>query len=657
MWRWTKRVVLGTIVLLLLVIGGALIFIHTDYGRDFVRRKAEAALLDSFPGGARIGRIEGSVFGTLVIDDLRLNSRDGKPMIIVGTARVKISLLALIGKTVHLDRLELEDVTFDKHPLPEMAAKAPETPKQGGGGSWAIEIPRASVLRGRVVVASATRTVLDLTDLEAQASISVDHGITIAAHALGSSAGKSVEATALISYVNETLAFPLAVAKLDEANVFALAVYLGPRVGGVIRANVPAATAKAMAGITLPGDAELVVTALDGNVDAKATMSGATVRALLDTDLVAKSAKGLVIVDVPDATRLDKRIMGGGIVTASVDASLEHVRGMLTVDGIYRVDQATVGKDRIHATSVIAVDATLAGAWVFLEGGADLGATRATAIAEVTKGKDGGYTLTKSTVIAAASKVGARKTDLAVGSITANLRASGSLYPKPELKVNGSLGGDRVRYGDLSVQTVDLSLNAANVTKLASGHLDLGTVRKGATLLGSASLAAHGSLTRTDAGNVVAIEIDSHTITTASQGTWTGSGGHIVIDPAKITLANLHTGSAGSKVVADVAFTKATKDLTAKVDAQQVALETITPKAKGMVGAHLEVSRRGGRWAGKGHFTAAKLTFPKQPTLASPALPGEAAPPNGGAGSSASPALPGEAAPPNGGAGSSASPA
>ncbi|MEO8842536.1 MAG: translocation/assembly module TamB domain-containing protein, partial [Kofleriaceae bacterium] len=37
---------------------------------------------------------------------------------------------------------------------------------------------------------------------------------------------------------------------------------------------------------------------------------------------------------------------------------------------------------------------------------------------------------------------------------------------------------------------------------------------------------------------------------------------------------------------------------------------------------------------------------------ASPALPGEAAPPNGGAGSSASPALPGEAAPPNGGAGS-----
>lgn len=625
-WRWTKRILLGVVVLLVLVIGGALIFIHTDYGRDLVRRKAETALLNSFPGGVHIGRIEGSVFGTLVVDDLRLDSRDGKPMIVVGTARLKISLLALISKIVRLDRLDLEDVTFDKHPQPEMSPEAPETPKQGGGdGSWAIEIPHASVLRGRVVIASATRTVLDVTDLEAQASISIDHGITIAAHALGSSAGESLEATALFSYINETLAFPLAVAKLGQANVFALAVYAGPRVDGVIRANVPAATAKALAGITLPGDVELVVTALEGNVDAKATMAGATVRALMDTDLVAKSANGVVIVDVPDATRLDPRIKGGGIVTASINASLEHVRGMVTVDGIYRVDKATVGKDQIHATSVIAIDAALVGAWVFLEGGADLGATRATAIAEVAKQKDGGYALTKSTVIAAARKVGARKTDLAVGSITANLRASGPLYPKPQLKVNASVGADAVRYADLSVQTVDLSLAAANVTKLASGHLDLGTVRKGSTLLGSASLSAHGSLTRTDAGNVFEIDLDSHSITTATQGTWTGSGGHVVIDPAKITLANLQTGSAGSKVVADGAFTKATKDLTAKVDAQHVSLETITPRAKGMVGAHLDVARRGGRWSGKGHFTAVKLTVLKQPVAG--VVQAEVAPP------------------------------
>ena len=624
-WKWTKRIVLGTIVILLLAIGGALIFIHTDYGRDVVRKKAETALLNSFPGGANIGRIEGSVFGTLVIDDLRLNARDGKPMIVVGTARAKISLLSLFRKTVRLDRLDLEDVTFDKHPQPEMSPEAPETLKEDGGGTWVIEIPNASVLRGRVVIATQTRTVLDISDVEAQASISVDRGVTVAAHALGTSAGKSVEATALLGYIDETLAFPLAVAKLDQANVFALAVYAGPRVDGVIRANVTKATAKALAGITLPGDAEIVVTAIDGNVDAKATMLGATVRALLDTDLVAKSAKGLVIADVPDAQKFDPRIAGGGIVTASVNASLEHVRGMVTVDGVYRVDKDTVGRDRIHATSVIAVDAALAGAWVFLESAADLGTTRATAIAEVAKQKDGSYTLTKSTVIAAARKVGARKTDLAIGSITANVRASGTLYPKPALKVNATVGGDGLRYGDLSVQTIDLLVNAANVSKLASGHLDLGTVKKGTTLLGSVSIDAHGGLTRTDAGNVFAIDIDQHSITTATQGTWSGAGGRIVIDPAKITVANLHTGSGGSKVVADVAFTKATKDLTAKVDAQQVSLETLTPKAKGMVGAHLEVARRGGRWSGKGHVTAAKLTIVQPPPIIPQVVTGEPA--------------------------------
>jgi hypothetical protein len=612
--RWVKRITLGLIALVLLAIGAGLIFVHTDYGRDFARRKAETALLNSFPGGVHIGRIEGSVFGTLVIDDLRLNGRDGKPMIVVGTARVKIALLPLLAKTARIDRLDLEDVTFDQHPQPEASSEVPETVKTGGP-KWTVEIPRASILRGRVVVASATRTVLDVSDLEAQASISVDEGITIAVHALGSSAGKSVEATALVNYTNETLALPLAVAKLDEANVFALAIYVGPHVDGVIRANVPAATAKAMAGITLPGDAALVVTALDGQVDAKATMQGATVHAFLDTDLVARSAKGLVIADVPDATRLDPRITGRGLVTAAIDASMEHVRGMITVDGIYRVDKDTVGKDQVHGTSVIAVDATMRDAWVFAENASDLGTGRATVIAEVAKQPTGGYAITKSTLIAAARKVGARKSDLAVGSITASLRATGPVWPKLELKVNGTVGGDAVRYHDISVQTVDLSLNAANLSKQASGHVDLGTVKKGDTLLGSASLDAHGSLQRGDDGNTFTVDLDSHTITTAAQGTWTGDGGHVVIDPKQITLAKLHTGSGGSKVTVDTTFTKATKDMTAKVDAQQVALETLTPKAKGVVGAQLDLSRHGGRWSGKGHVTASKLTLPNQPVV------------------------------------------
>ncbi|HET9989987.1 MAG TPA: hypothetical protein VFQ65_15760, partial [Kofleriaceae bacterium] len=179
--RWSVRLVVGFFALLLLGIGAALIFIHTDVGRDYVRRKVEAALVNSFPGGAHIGRIEGSIFGTLVIDDLRLNGRDGKPMLVVGTTKVKLSLLPLLVHTARIDAIAVEDVTFDKHALPEPSPEVPETAKEGSA-TWEIQIPRATLVRGRVVIAAGSR-VIELTDLDAQASVTVADGITIAAHA------------------------------------------------------------------------------------------------------------------------------------------------------------------------------------------------------------------------------------------------------------------------------------------------------------------------------------------------------------------------------------------------------------------------------------------------------------------------------------------
>lgn len=609
-FKWMRRIIVVFFATALLAVGGVLIFIHTDFGRDYVRRKAEHALLNSFPGGAHIGRISGSPFGTLVIDDLRLNGVDGKPMIIVGTARVKIEILPLLGHIARIDRLDLEDVTFDKHPQPELPPEIPETPKEGGN-AWSVEIPRASVLRGRVVVANAEKRLVEITDLDAQASITVDDSITIEAHALGQTLGAPVEATTLMNIRDGVLAFPLAVAKIADANVLALALYSGPRVDGVVRANISVQTAQKLAGVTLPGDVAVVATAIAGNVDAKVEVAGATVRALLDTNLAAKSAKGLVIADVPDATRLDPRFGGNGVVTASIDASVDHVRGIVTLDGVARVDKATVGKDHIGNKTLVAIDGSLAGAWIFLESAADLGKARATAIAEIARQNDE-YVLTKSTFLAAAKKVGAARTDLAIGSFTTSLRATGRVWPKPEVVITGNVGGDALRFGKLSVTTIDAAIK---VGKQASGHLDLGGVRNGPTLLGSLSLDAHGSLERTEAGPIVTIDVDDHSITTAANGTWGGAGGHIVIDPLKITVERFHTGNGDGKVTADVTFTKASKDLRAKVDAKNVQLATLAPALKGTVAANLDVTRRGGRWAGKGHIVAAKLTIPNQPVV------------------------------------------
>ena len=99
-WRWTKRVTLGLLGLAVLAVAFALIAVHTDWGRNIVRGQVENILADSFPGGAKIGRIDGSPFGTLVISDVVLNGPDKLPLVSVKRLEVQASIAPLLGKTV-----------------------------------------------------------------------------------------------------------------------------------------------------------------------------------------------------------------------------------------------------------------------------------------------------------------------------------------------------------------------------------------------------------------------------------------------------------------------------------------------------------------------------------------------------------------------------
>ena len=82
-WRWFKRVMIGLVAIIVVTVAFALIAIHTDWGRNIVRGQVEGILAETFPGGATIGRIDGSPFGTLVITDVVLNGADGKPLVAV----------------------------------------------------------------------------------------------------------------------------------------------------------------------------------------------------------------------------------------------------------------------------------------------------------------------------------------------------------------------------------------------------------------------------------------------------------------------------------------------------------------------------------------------------------------------------------------------
>jgi autotransporter translocation and assembly factor TamB len=107
--RWTLRIAIGVVGTLVLIAVAALIVVHTDWGRERVRARAEQAVAASFPG-ARIGRVEGSVLGEFVVRDIELHAADGSFEVSAATVRARVGLFALLGKTVHVDHLVAEDV-------------------------------------------------------------------------------------------------------------------------------------------------------------------------------------------------------------------------------------------------------------------------------------------------------------------------------------------------------------------------------------------------------------------------------------------------------------------------------------------------------------------------------------------------------------------
>ena len=80
--RRVRRVVLwslgGVLTLLLLFAGVALIILHTDYGRDKLRRELEDQLAEVFVRGATIQELDGSPLGTLELRNIVIDDEIGR---------------------------------------------------------------------------------------------------------------------------------------------------------------------------------------------------------------------------------------------------------------------------------------------------------------------------------------------------------------------------------------------------------------------------------------------------------------------------------------------------------------------------------------------------------------------------------------------------
>jgi autotransporter translocation and assembly factor TamB len=104
-WRFCRWLRLALVVLLVLGVVGLAFYTHTDGFREFVRQKLVTAINDSMHGKVSVARLEGSVWGSLTLIDVRLVDNEGE-IARIPRLKVNYALLPLIWGRIHVLRLE-----------------------------------------------------------------------------------------------------------------------------------------------------------------------------------------------------------------------------------------------------------------------------------------------------------------------------------------------------------------------------------------------------------------------------------------------------------------------------------------------------------------------------------------------------------------------
>ena len=592
--RWLKRLV--ELLLLLIVIGtvSLLVLNYTACGREQIRKYAEKQLRDAFPGGAKIGKLEGSIFDELILSDVEIDGRDQQPMVVIGTIKVTADVGALLGKTVHLDRVELDRVAVSIHPQPPAPPSPPSPPSTGGGSSWSIEMPRLELTNGTVEVSTATGMRIAIDKLDVGGSLLLPAGgamvSRLAAH--GEWEGKPMIATAIASYNAGVLNIPWA----SLGGLRSFLCVLDARyddskdlVSGVVTVKTPAATVEKWSNIKLPGDILAVANAAGSTDHNHVGIDGilGDARVLGYGDVDVKQRRLRLFASAASAADLGPvtfdRVHGHGTATAALQLSETHASGSVAAVG-------AVG-DTVDSTVVALVDTDYKTAHV------DAVARREQA--HVSLIADLARTGTDVRLVGGWLRATARDPRVQ-GTATMHLAATGPLAPAPSLDVNGNLHVDRLGVAGASVGTLDVELTDYTASLSPTGPIKVTATNLtyGKAVIPKATVTATVSYT-----DALAVAITSHEIDTLV-GAWTGGGGTIKLGPT-ITVDHLHTGLTGSAItIAHASFTPATQDLAAKIDAQIVGVASAIPDGHGTLDGNLDVKRTGGAWTGTAHVVA-----------------------------------------------------
>lgn len=661
MWRrlvrWLLRLVLGTVALAVAAIAAALIALHTDWGRERVRDIVVDALASSFPSGVKIGAIEGSVLGELVVRDVELKALDGSTFAKVGTLRIEAALLPLLGKTAEIDHLVAEDVEL--YPL---KPTEPPDPTPAEPLAWSVELPSIEIRRARVVLATPSQTItLEGLDLTAQVSIPAGGGAISASSRLRGTwreRGAAFEGSlaARIGDLVEVSSVDLRIggaAALGGAGGIALRgtdlVADAKRPLGTLHLEAPAAAVRLLApGVELPADVALEVKSVrftdkpgaaagEVSVELAGRLGAARVTGKVVTDpenLRARGvlhAKGVVIEELTRGAHT-----GTADAIVAFEADRRRARGAVIATG--RVDGFPAGDAVIGFDTAIDDLDRPARAQAVLLAAAGGGASWARGLVALSR-RDGALAIDTGRLAAATRDAGALGTGVPAGGRVALSAEVGGTAEPLAATVTAAVEGDALWYGETRAERitarrlrVDLggTVRGTPAAPQLSGEATAsvrGAARAGAPL-GDADLRARafadrslwaqvtarpaaapitavlsarifpGDIPGKTPGETTVISLEEHAITMPGGERWAGRGGRITVRPDLITAERISSRNRDGRVELGATFAPATERLTVALDATAVAAASIDPSYRGTASGALRLERRGLRWDG-----------------------------------------------------------
>jgi len=635
-FRVSLKAALALLILVVVVVAAGLIFIHTNTGREVVRDKLEAQLADTFTGEVRIGKLEGSPFGTYVAREVVIDGPDGEPAIEIGKLSLHLQLGGLVGRHAVLSNLTAEDVSVKAKRMADGSLSLAHLIKPGPDSAWTVSIKELVIKRGKFELAGDKPIAID--DLEITGDLEMA-GETIKANASVSATWRErnlpVRAVLSLDKTGELITIPTVVAHAGDATFHGANLRItesGFGGTGVLRAT-QAAVAAIAPEIELPGDVELgfEIGAPDSadapmHVKLAGTLGGDAMSGVLEVWLATRRVAGsLFAPDVQIAKltggKIDAR--GGGSIELDLQltgAQLPIGRFAADVQGTYRQLPRTSLK--VSATSDGqnvrgAVEATNPGIAGKLAGELAFAGER--------------IALTSATLSARSRNLGAAagRAVPVSGSFTVDLAAHGQLMPRPVLAIAGTIDGKKIvvqpanrgEPSPLRLETFTLEIDGKRIPEKPYGRLALlardvqgesFAVREvslraadrsdGAIQATLRTRMAHDPwLVEADAlirfGEVITIDLQRHLVRAGAGTEWHGTTGRVAIAKDRIEVKDLATTSKDGALAVAATYYRIGRragDVMAKVDAKAIAIANVAPELTGTVDAKVDFTRTNG---------------------------------------------------------------